>query len=236
VLDENAALWQGQISAPAGGSVLRTRRFWRQFYRLEQDWDSDAFPETYRFHFYVSSATRSAGRLLVVSSAPNETLLHIAGTNTVGYVEIGRVDEVNTEPHAFRWSEVQAIARYLDRQRASPVDPSIALLLLSAFVGGVDDDRVSLTNLLSDELEMLGLLSEVEIAEVIGYRFVATYGTFKYERIWWTPDPVVGWRLDGAPPDKGYDKSLPGYSGRIPGDFPADDFLALPREVGVDDV
>jgi len=216
--------------------VLRTRRFWRQFYRLEQEWDSDAFSETYQFNFYVSSPARSVGRLLIVSSAPDETLLHIVGANTVGYVEIGRVDEVNTEPHTFRWSEVQAIARYLDRQRASPVDPSIALLLLSAFVGGVDDDRLSLTTLLSVELEKLGLLSEVEIAEVIEFRFVARYGTFKYERIWWTPDPVVGWRLDGAPPDKSYDKSHPGYSGRILGDFPADDFLALLHEVGVDDV
>jgi hypothetical protein len=236
VLDENAALWQGQRSAPGGGSVLRTRRFWRQFYRLEQEWDSDAFPETYRFSFYVPSATRSVGRLLIVSSAPDETLLHFASTNTVGDIEIGRVDEVNTEPHTFRWSEVQAIARYLDRQRASPVNPSIALLLLSAFVGGVDDDRVSLTTLLSVELERLGLLSEVEIAEVIKYRLVATYGTFKYERIWWTPDPVVGWRLDGTPPNKSYDNSHPGYSGRIPGDFPADGFLALLRDVGVDDV
>jgi len=236
VLDENAALWRGQISAPASGSVLRIRRFWRQFYRLEREWDSDAFPETYGFHFYVSSATRSAGRLLIVSSAPDETLLQIAGTNTVGYVEIGRVDEVNTEPHTFRWSEVQAIARYFDRQGPSPVDPSIALLLLSAFVGGVDDDRVSLTTLLSVELEKLGLLSEVEIAEVIEYRFVARYGTFKYERTWWTSDPVVGWRLDGEPPGKSYAKSRPGYSGRTPGDFPADDFLALLRDVGVDDV
>jgi hypothetical protein len=214
--------------------VLRTRRFWRQFYRLEQDWDSDAFPETYQFHFYVPSATRSVGRLLNVSSAPDETLLFIGGT--AGYVEVGRVDEVNTEPHTFRWSEVQLIARYLERRGDSPVDPSVALLLLSAFVGGVDDDRDSLTTLLGVELEKLGLLSAADIAEVIEFRRVSRYGTFKYERIWWARDPVVAWRLDGAPPDKSYDRSHPGYSRRVPGAFPADDFLALLRDVGVDDV
>jgi len=236
VLDENAALWQGQTFAPSAGSVLRTSRFWRQFYRLDQEWDSDAFPETYQFHFYVSSATRTTGRLLKVSSAPDETLLYIGGTNPVGHVEIGRVDEVNTEPHTFRWSEVQVIARYLDRQGASPVDPSVALLLLSAFVGGVDHDRDSLTTVLGVELEKLGLLGEADIAEVIEYHLVSRYGTFKYDRIWWAPDPVVGWRLDGTPPDKSYDGSHPGYSQRIPGAFPADDFLALLRDAGVDDV
>jgi hypothetical protein len=168
-----------------------------------------------------------------VSSAPDETLLHIGGAN-LGYVEVGRVDEVNTQPHTFRWSEVQAIARYLDRQ-ASPVGPSVALLLLSPFVGGVDHDRDSLTTLLGVELEKLGLLSEVEIAEVIEYRFVSRYRTFKYERIWWGPDPIVGWRLDGTPPDTSYEGSHPGYSHRLPGTFPADDFRALLRDVGVDD-
>lgn len=234
MLDENAALWQGQKSAPAAASVLRTRRFWRQFYRLEQEWDSDAFPETYQFHFYVPSATRSVGRLLKVSSAPHESLLYIGGTK--GFVEIGRVDEVNTEPHTFRWSEVQVIARYLDGRGNSPVEPSVALLLLSAFVGGVDHDHDSLTTLLGVELEKLGLLSGADIAEVIEYRLVSRYDTFEHERIWWAPDPVVGWRLDGTPPDKGYDGSHPGYSQRLPGTFPADDFLALLRDVGVDDV
>lgn len=215
--------------------MLRTQRFWRQFYRLEQEWDSDAFPETYEFHFYVPSATQSVGRLLKVSSAPDETLLYVGGTNP--FVEIGRVDEVNTEPHTFRWSEVQVLARYLDQRRHSPVDPSIALLLLSAFVGGVDHDRDSLTTLLGGELEKLGLLSEADIAEVIRYRLVSTYRTFvNYERIWWAPDPVVGWRLDGTPLDKSYDGSHPGYTQRLPGTFPADDFIALLRDVGVDDV
>jgi hypothetical protein len=172
---------------------------------------------------------------LKVSSAPDETLLDIAGTNSVGYVEIGRVDEVNTEPHTFRFSEVQAIARYLDRQGASPVDPSVALLL-SIFVGGVDHDRETLTTRLGVELQKLELLSEADIAKVIEYRLVSRYGTFKYERIWWAPDPVVGWRLDGAPPDKSYDRSHPGYSQRVAGAFPADDFIALLRDVGVDDV
>jgi hypothetical protein len=236
VLDENVALWQGQKSAPTSGSVLRTRRFWRQFYRLEQEWDPDAFREVYEYHFYVSSATRSPGRLLKVLSAPDETLLHIGPTNSVGYAEIARVDEVNTEPHTFRWSEVQLIARYFDQLGESPVDPSVALLLLSAFVGAVDDDRDSLTTLLSVELEKLGLLSEAEIAEVTDDRLVSRYSTFKYERIWWAPDPVVGWRLDGAPPDKSYERSHPGYSQRFPGSFPAADFLALLRDVGVDDV
>lgn len=234
MLDENAALWHGQKSAPTAGSVLRTRRFWRQFYRLEQEWDSDSFPETYQFDFYVPSVARSVGRLLRVSSAPVETLLFI--TTAAGFGEIGRVDEVNTEPHTFRWSEAQVIARYLDLRGRSPVDPSLALLLLSAFVGGVDHDRDSLTTLLGVELAKLGLLSETEIAEVIEWRFVSRYGTFKYERTWWVSDPVVGWRLDGAPRDASYDQSAPGYSQRLSGAFPADDFIALLRDVGVNDV
>jgi len=238
VHEENPTLWHGQRSAPTVGSVLRTRRFWRQLYRLQHEFDHDAFAETYEFDFYVTKPDSYEGRSLIVRSAPHETLLKLRGGSTHGEVEIGRVDESVTEPHTFRWSEVQTLARYFVRNEASPVNPSIALLLLSPFVGGVDGDRHGLDAMLTAELDKLELLTESEITDVIEHRLVATYGIASYERIWWAADPVVGWRLDGIPKESRYQGWLPGYSQRSPSveGFPAADFVALLRDAGVDDV
>jgi len=236
--EENPTLWQGQGSAPTVGSVLRTRRFWRQLYRLRDEHDPDAFAEIYEFDFYVTRPNSHDGRSLVVRSAPDATLLKLRGASTQGEVEIGRVDESVTEPHTFRWSEVQTLARYFVRRETSPINPSIALLLLAPFVGGVDDDRRDLQATLTAELAKLELLSGSEIADVIEHRLVSTYGIASYERIWWAADPVVGWRLDGIPRESRHEGWLPGYSLRTPSveGFPAADFVALLRDAGVDDV
>ncbi len=236
--DGNPALWSGQSSAPLARSVLRKRWFWRQFYRLDQEWDLDAFGEIYQFDFWVPASDQQLGRFLTVTSAPEETLLLLTAPSLPVHAEIGRLDEAATEPNTFRWSEVEVLSRFFVSRKASPTEPSVALLLLSAFVGSVDDDKAAMTQVLGAELEKLGLLTAAEVADVIGHRLVETYGGRSYGRIWWEPDPVVGWRLAGSARDAKYAGIPPGYSQRSPksGGFPAREFLSLLRDVGVRDL
>src|SRR5262245_32254575 len=170
--DRNDDLWLGQPACPPLGSVLRSRTFWMQLYRLDDAWDPCEFSERYTFDFWAGPQVPIH---LEVVSRPNESLL-VLRASAKAY-EIARLDEAVTMPHLFRWSELEAIADWLVAREEVPSQPSVALLLLAPFLGGTEDERGAITARLPVELDRLGLLTATEIAAAVWDRFVAPQAT-----------------------------------------------------------
>jgi hypothetical protein len=234
-LDRNDGIWLSQPVRVPPLSVLRSRPFWLRLYRLDDDWDADAFLETYTFEFWVWSSDEPRAPTinqvlpiqLEVVSRPDGSLLYLNAR--LATCEIARTDEVATMPHLFRWRELEAIAAHFEAEDISPAHPSVALLLLAPFLAGTDDERAAIIARLPVELGRLGLLTKDEIDEAVRRRFVASHWSDDPVQVRWIPDPSVGWRLDN------YEVA---YSGRVsgPGQFPGEQFVRFVRGCGVDDL
>src|SRR6185295_13933628 len=232
--DRNDDLWLGQPACPPRGSVLRSRTFWIQLYRLDDAWDPCEFSETYTFDFWAGPQAPIPYLGLEVVSRRRESLL-VLHARAKAY-ELARLDEAVTMPHLFRWSELEALADWLVAGEEVPAHPSVALLLLAPFLGGTEDERGAITGRLPVELDRLGLLTATEIAAAVGNRFVAAHpNANEPDRVQWVSDPSVGWRLQGAE-TIGRTRCPIAYSERIGGSFPSDEFLTFLREAGVRDV
>ena len=75
--DRNDDLWLSQPACPPRLSVLRSRAFWMQLYRLDDAWDSFPFSETYTFATTTDDGSRLwvDGKLIVdkwVNQGPTE--------------------------------------------------------------------------------------------------------------------------------------------------------------------
>jgi hypothetical protein len=203
-----------------------------QLYQLDDAWDPSEFSETYTFDFWAGPEVPIG---LEVASRSYESLPYLRAVAKTH--EIARLDEAVTMPHLFRWSEVEAIAGWLEAREGVPSQPSVALLLLAPFLGGTEDERGAITGRLPVELDRLGLLTAAEIAAAVGKRFVATYSSADRDpdRVQWVSDRSVGWRLKGDQ-TIGQVRCSIAYSERSAGSFPCDEFLAFLRDAGVRDV
>src|SRR5262245_57784462 len=149
-------------ACPPPASVLRSRIFWMQLYQLDDAWDPSEFSDTYTFDFWAGPQAPIPYLGLEVISRRGESLL-VLHARAKTY-EVARLDGAVTMPHLFRWSEVEAIAKWLVARREVPSQPSIALLLLAPFLGGTEDERAAIMERLPVELDRLGLLTVTEIA------------------------------------------------------------------------
>jgi hypothetical protein len=234
-LDRNDGIWLSQPVRVPPLSVLRSRPFWRQLYRLDDNWDADAFQETYTFEFWVWSsdeppapATNQVHPIrLEVVSRPEASLLYLNAR--LATCEIARTDETATMPRLFRWRELEAIAAHFEAEDVSPAHPSVALLMLAPFLAGTDDEKTAILARLPVELGLLGLLTENEIDEAVRRRFVASHRSDDPVQVRWIPDPSVGWCLDNH--EAAYSERVGG-----PGQFPGEQLVRFLRGCGVDDL
>lgn len=234
-LNRNDGIWLSHPVRVPPLSVLRSRPFWLQLYRLDDDWDADAFQETYTFEFWVWSSDEPRAsttnqvlpiRLQVVSR-PEASLLRLNAR--LATYEIARADETATMPHLFRWRELEAVAAHFEAEDISPTHPSVALLLLAPFLAGTDDEKPAIIARLPVELDLLGLLTEDEIDDAVRRRFVASHRSDDPVQVRWIPDPSVGWRLDNS--EVAYSERAGG-----PGRFPGEQLVRFLRGCGVDDL